>query len=112
VRLNQTILKEMIREALNELEAQKSTQDPTKLATTGTTAGQFRSAGIETAKTAQQAKGQVDKIELTYIKQIQNFLMSKARQTDLKKHKVSIQTLIQRLDKIIEPDVPEQGEQQ
>jgi|2_EtaG_2_1085320.scaffolds.fasta_scaffold141889_2 hypothetical protein len=108
MRLNARILKEMIRETLNELEA----QDPTKLASTATTAGQFRTAGMETAKIAQQDPDAVDKVELTYIKQIQDFLMMKARQADLKQHKMSIQTLIQRLDKIIKPDAPEQGEQQ
>ena len=108
MKLNSKMLKEMVRETLNELEA----QDPTKLASTATTAGQFRTAGMETAKAAQQARDQVDKVELTYIKQIQDFLMQKARQADLKQHKMSIQTLIKRLDKIIVPDAPPQGEQQ
>jgi len=106
VRLNQTTLKEMIREALSEVE-----KDPTKLGTTGTTSSQFKTAGLETAKAVSTDK-EVDKVELTYIKQIQDFLTKRAQETDLKKYKMQIQTLIKRLDKIIKPTTPQQGEPQ
>jgi hypothetical protein len=106
MKLNQKILKEMILEVL-EGEDEVST----RLGTTGISAAQFKTAGAASAKTVQDDKG-VDKVELAYIKQVQDFLLNKARQTDLTKHKVSIQTLIQRLDKIIGPDAPEQGEPQ
>ena len=111
MKLNQAILKEMIYEVLNEDNGSTpgNANGGARLSTGGTSPSQFKAAGIETAGTAATDK-EIDRVELTYIKEIQTFLLQLAGDTDLKKYKTQIQTLMKKLENITKPTGDVQGD--
>jgi|6_EtaG_2_1085325.scaffolds.fasta_scaffold445971_1 hypothetical protein len=108
MRITKTDLKQMIIEVLNETNGTQE-EDPTKLGSAGASAAEFRASGIEGAKTAATDK-EVTRVELGYITQVRDFLQKLAEETDLRKHKTAIQTLLKRLAKITQSGQTPQGE--
>ena len=100
MKLNKQILKQIIREALQEEDA----ADPTKLTTTTMGTSQFAKAGLETRKDAsQELSGQ----EKGIINQVDEFLLGLAVQpgVDLMGQRATIQ----RVMKILQDKLGEKG---
>ena len=110
MKINKKLLKQIISEEIEDMKQEAGQQDPVKLKAKTRTAGQ---TGQQVKDVTLQGRGTIDGVERGMLEQIYNFFneIAATENIDLQKHRMVIQTALQKLEKLINQQGGDQNTQ-
>ena len=106
MKISVAILEQIIEEELAKV-VQENVNDPTKIKTQATSTAAYKSDALGRVAAADAADANYTSIEKGFVTQIEDFLSKLAATpgVDLPKYRSQLQTLLKRLQTMVEPDI-------